>query len=77
MSSTREETVTMTQPPAEATTTPRDPLRELDDSGDELIRNRRRKLEQWRDEDGLEPYGRRVDGLTALADARDAFDAGA
>ncbi|MCA9291551.1 MAG: lysine--tRNA ligase, partial [Phycisphaerales bacterium] len=42
-----------------------------------LIRNRRRKPEQWRDEGGLEPYGRRADRLTAPADARDAFDAGA
>lgn len=40
----------------------------------ELIAARREKLRRWRDELGIEPYGKRVDGLATLAEARAAFD---
>ncbi len=41
---------------------------------DPLIRARREKLARWRDELGIEPYGRRVDDLIPLAEARSMFD---
>ena len=41
---------------------------------DELISSRREKLRRLREEFGVEPYGRRVDGLIALAEARAKFD---
>jgi lysyl-tRNA synthetase class 2 len=41
---------------------------------DELIRSRREKLRRLREEFGVEPYGRRVDGLISLAEARSTFD---
>ena len=41
---------------------------------DVLEKARREKLRRWRDELGLEPYGRRVDGLVALAEARATLD---
>jgi len=36
--------------------------------------SRREKLRRWREELGIEPYGRRVDGLVPLANARAMFD---
>ena len=42
-----------------------------------LEKARREKLRRWRDELGLEPYGSRVDGLVALAEARATLDEGA
>jgi lysyl-tRNA synthetase class 2 len=44
---------------------------------DALERARREKLRRWRDEYGVEPYGRRVDGLIPLAVARSRFDGAA
>ncbi|HRP62174.1 MAG TPA: lysine--tRNA ligase [Phycisphaerales bacterium] len=41
---------------------------------DPLVRARREKLARWREELGVEPYGRRVDGLLSLAEARALFD---
>ena len=41
---------------------------------DHLEQARRDKLHRWRDEYGVEPYGRRVDGLIPLAEARSRFD---
>ncbi|UCD76306.1 MAG: lysine--tRNA ligase [Phycisphaerales bacterium] len=41
---------------------------------DHLIRARREKRQRWRDELGIEPYGRRVDGIIPLAEARAKFD---
>ena len=41
---------------------------------DDLIAARRAKLRRYREELGVEPYGVRVDGLTALAAARALFD---
>lgn len=42
-----------------------------------LVAARRRKLSQWRDEFGIDPYGRRVDGIVCLAEAKAMFDAAA
>jgi lysyl-tRNA synthetase class 2 len=39
-----------------------------------LIAARREKLRRWREEFGIEPYGRRVEGLVSLAEARGMFD---
>ncbi len=39
-----------------------------------LIAARREKLERWREELKIEPYGRRVDGIIPLADARALFN---
>ena len=39
-------------------------------SGGDQFADRRAKLQRLRDAPGLEPYGRRVDGLVALDDAR-------
>ena len=39
----------------------------------ELVAERRRKRDRLRDEFGLDPYGRRIDGLTSLAEARAAY----
>ena len=44
-----------------------------DDS--QLIAARREKLRRWREEYGLEPYGRRVEGLVALDEARSRYSA--
>jgi lysyl-tRNA synthetase class 2 len=41
---------------------------------DALERARREKARRWRDEHGIEPYGRRVDDLVSLAEARSRFD---
>ncbi|MFB3138397.1 MAG: OB-fold nucleic acid binding domain-containing protein, partial [Phycisphaerales bacterium] len=41
---------------------------------DQLQRARLDKLRRWRDDYGIEPYGRRVDGLISLAEARAIFD---
>lgn len=41
---------------------------------DPLIRARREKLARWRDDLGINPYGRRVDGLLPLADAKAMFN---
>ncbi len=43
-------------------------------SRDELLADRRRKLERLRDEFGRDPFGQRVDGLSTLAGAREAYD---
>ncbi|MEO0964739.1 MAG: amino acid--tRNA ligase-related protein [Planctomycetota bacterium] len=45
-------------------------------STDELLADRRRKLDKLR-ELGLDPYGQRIDGVTPLADARARYDAAA
>ena len=45
-----------------------------DNEKDPLIRARREKLQRWRNDLGLAPYGRRVDGLISLAEARALFD---
>jgi lysyl-tRNA synthetase class 2 len=42
-----------------------------------LIAARREKLRRWREELGIDPYGRRVEGLVSLAAARAMFDAAA
>ena len=39
-------------------------------STEELLANRRAKLDKLRDDFNLDPYGHRVDGLTSLADAK-------
>ncbi len=39
-----------------------------------LIAARREKLKRWREELGVEPYGRRVEGLISLGEARAMFD---
>ncbi len=44
---------------------------------DALVQARRAKLQRWRDEYGVDPYGCRVDGLVPLAEARRRFDQGA
>jgi lysyl-tRNA synthetase class 2 len=41
---------------------------------DHLERARREKLHRWREQYGVEPYGRRVDGLISLTEARSRFD---
>ena len=41
---------------------------------DALERARRDKLQRWRDEYGVNPYGCRVDGLIPLAEARGRFE---
>ncbi len=41
---------------------------------DALERARRDKLQRWRDEYGVNPYGCRVDGLVPLAEARGRFE---
>ena len=43
-------------------------------SESELIAARRTKLQRWRDDLGLQPFGCRVDGLISLTDARGLFD---
>lgn len=40
-----------------------------------LVAARRRKLQTWREEYGIDPYGRRVDGLVSLAEAWARFSA--
>ncbi len=40
----------------------------------DLVAERRAKLQRLREEFGIEPYGRRVDGLVTLAEARDGYD---
>ena len=40
----------------------------------DLLGDRRRKLERFRDEFGIDPFGQRTDGLITLAAARDAYD---
>ncbi len=44
-------------------------------STQELIAERRRKLERIRSEFGLDPFGQRIDGLTPLSEARARYDA--
>jgi lysyl-tRNA synthetase, class II len=44
------------------------------EEADALIRARREKLARWRQDLGVEPYGRRVDGLIPLAEARALFN---
>jgi len=39
-----------------------------------LVKARREKLQRWRSELGIEPFGHRVDDLTPLAEARAMFD---
>lgn len=39
-----------------------------------LVAARRQKLERWRDDMGIDPWGHRVDGIMPLAEARAAFD---
>jgi len=46
-------------------------------SVDELIAERRKKLERLRDEFGIDPFGQRLDGLVSLAEARQRYDAAA
>ncbi|NBC10558.1 MAG: lysine--tRNA ligase [Planctomycetes bacterium] len=41
---------------------------------EQLLADRRRKLERLRDEFGLDPYGQRIDGLITLADAAAKYD---
>ena len=41
---------------------------------DDLSRARREKLQRWREQFGVNPFGGRVDGLITLADARSRFD---
>ena len=43
-------------------------------SGADLIADRRAKLRVLRQEVGIDPFGQRVDGLSALADARARYD---
>ncbi|MCC6581639.1 MAG: lysine--tRNA ligase [Phycisphaeraceae bacterium] len=43
----------------------------------DLVADRRRTLARLRDELGIDPFGRRIDGLISLADARARFDAAA
>ncbi len=45
-----------------------------DHERDPLIKARREKLQRWRSDLGLQPYGRRVDGLVSLTEARALFD---
>lgn len=52
---------------------PMPPVTQPADDPDVLIQARREKLRKWREELGVEPYGRRVDGLIALAEARARF----
>ncbi|MHC4428077.1 MAG: lysine--tRNA ligase [Planctomycetota bacterium] len=54
---------------AEADTSP-----PVQGDADELERARREKMRRWQSEHGIDPWGRRVDGLVALADARACFD---
>jgi lysyl-tRNA synthetase class 2 len=56
----------MSHPPATQPTQPQDES--------VLIAARREKLRKWREELGIDPYGRRVDGLISLAEARATFD---
>ena len=53
-----------------------DATEQVQDEG-ELVAARRAKLDWLRGELGIEPYGDRVDGLVALAEARSRFDAAA
>src|SRR5262245_64875040 len=39
-----------------------------------LVAARREKLRRWREELGVDPYGRRVEGLIPLVEARALFD---
>lgn len=41
---------------------------------DPLVRARKEKLQRWRDDYGIDPYGQRVDGLINLTEARGLFD---
>jgi lysyl-tRNA synthetase class 2 len=42
--------------------------------GEDQVADRRAKLQRFRDELGIDPYGRRVDGLMTIAQARASFD---
>ena len=44
------------------------------DSTDDLIAARRQKLRFLKEELGVDPYGGRVEGISSLKDAREAFD---
>ena len=44
------------------------------DSADDLIAARRQKLRFLKEELGVDPYGGRVEGISSLQDAREAFD---
>ena len=43
-------------------------------SARDLLADRRRKLDRLREEFGVDPYGRRIDGLIPLAEARAGYD---
>ncbi len=58
--------------PDEAPPPPNAPEREH--STEQLLADRRRKLDRLREEFGLDPYGQRIDGLTTLADAAAQYD---
>jgi len=47
---------------------------EREHSTEQLLADRRRKLDRLRDEFGLDPYGQRIDGLTTLAHAAAQYD---
>ena len=53
------------------------PEAKTDAERDPLVRARREKLERWRNDLDVEPYGRRVEGIVTLADARALYDEGA
>ncbi len=48
-----------------------------DQRNDALKRARRDKSRRLREDHGIDPYGRRVDGLISLIEARNLFDADA
>mgnify|MGYP006422845047 CR=1 FL=1 len=51
-----------------------DPSAASERSARDLLADRRRKLDRLRDEFGVDPYGRRIDGLIPLAEARSRYD---
>ncbi len=69
----------MTKPPGSTTDAEQaSEAPEATESGREkLLADRRRKRDRLREEFGIDPYGRRIDGLVSLAEARAAYDAAA
>jgi len=58
-----------TNPPADLTTDV-----DSEQGREKLLADRRRKLDRLRDEFEIDPYGRRVDGIINIAEARDRYD---
>ncbi|QDU72412.1 lysine--tRNA ligase [Mucisphaera calidilacus] len=53
------------------------PMNKPESTAEELLADRRRKLDRLRDEFSVDPFGHRLDGVVPLSTARDRYDAAA